>query len=83
MVAAPSSQDICSNCPTLQLPSRLSYPPPRHSVPLGCIGRRRWVLPPSGGPTQAGATPSVTFRAVVGTDSVIEINVTLQARGSG
>jgi hypothetical protein len=31
------------------------------------------LLPPSGGPTQVGTTPSVAFRATIGADGEAEI----------
>jgi hypothetical protein len=44
--------------------------------------RSRWhcrgyvlLLPPSGGPTQAGTTPSVAFRAVVAQDGEVNLAI--------
>ena len=37
----------------------------------------RTALPPSGGPTQAGTTPSVAFRAKIGSDGEVDLGVAL------
>ena len=78
MVAAPSSQGICSNCVTLLASQQIIVPNPTEALsPLSCAGRRRWVLPPSGGCKQVGTTPGLSFRAVIGVDGKEEMEVAL------
>ena len=50
----------------------------QHSIPT--IQRRRrgvLLLPPSSGPTQVGATPSVAFRAKIGANGKPEVEIVL------
>jgi hypothetical protein len=84
MVAATSGQDICFNCAALPASQQITVPNPTEvpashsSICLrgGGAGGGQ-ILPPSGGPTQVRTTPGLKFRAVIGLEGEVCLDVVL------
>jgi hypothetical protein len=63
---------------TVQLDSEGAMEEKAHRVGGASPARRRdSLLPPSGGPTQAGTTACVAFRAAIGASGKVELDVVL------